>query len=631
MALASLTIDINAKLANLEKDMGKAAHLAEKNAKKMGNAFNLMRTAMTALAGVGVIRLFKGTLDSSIELQDELYHLSKQTGIAADDLAGLKFAADQNGSSLDMVARAIKDMSYRMETTPDKFRKLGINATDATGALIQMSDIVSQMPDGLKKSALLAELLGKDAGPKLAEFLSLGGAAMRDYIERGKGIYQVTEKSADEARKYKDEMAQLQTHLDGLGVSIANKLLPGLVEAAHGMNDAAEAGNALLVVWRGLSAMGKIPYDLLIPPEDIKQSLSSEGMIRDLQAEIGQLQRTKASGSGKLLQWIFGTPEEIDAEISMLTQRIDTIRKHALEIDKSTTAATKPKSSIDQSYKDSGKGDSLIAGLGKDYAGDLARKNRDLNAAAMSSIDKDYLNNLIAVEEKASRVREKIDALNISDAERKKLLAEVTPLVEEQTKAMAALRDQVEANNASWKYGATVAMTGYLEEATNTAKQTEGLFTAAFKGMEDQMAKFFRTGLTDMDAFKNAMLDMLAQIAAKKAMAGLIGMFGGGGYGDTAGVAAGVPRYEGGGFTGYGSRAGGVDGKGGFYAIMHPNETVIDHAQGKSGARSVNVTYAPSIQIDSRSDQAQVRELVDNSVRRGNAELVDQLQRQGAI
>jgi len=39
--------------------------------------------------------------------------------------------------------------------------------------------------------------------------------------------------------------------------------------------------------------------------------------------------------------------------------------------------------------------------------------------------------------------------------------------------------------------------------------------------------------------------------------------------------------FEGGGFTGNGSRTGGVDGKGGFPAILHPNETVIDHT--KSG------------------------------------------------
>lgn len=51
----------------------------------------------------------------------------------------------------------------------------------------------------------------------------------------------------------------------------------------------------------------------------------------------------------------------------------------------------------------------------------------------------------------------------------------------------------------------------------------------------------------------------------------------------TAGMIAGqtVASFDGGGFTGGGARAGGLDGKGGFMAMMHPNETVIDHTKGQ--------------------------------------------------
>ena len=46
--------------------------------------------------------------------------------------------------------------------------------------------------------------------------------------------------------------------------------------------------------------------------------------------------------------------------------------------------------------------------------------------------------------------------------------------------------------------------------------------------------------------------------------------------------------FDGGGFTGFGARAGGMDGKGGFPAILHPNETVIDHTQGQSAGANVS-------------------------------------------
>ena len=49
-----------------------------------------------------------------------------------------------------------------------------------------------------------------------------------------------------------------------------------------------------------------------------------------------------------------------------------------------------------------------------------------------------------------------------------------------------------------------------------------------------------------------------------------------------------ITGFEGGGFTGFGSRSGGMDGKGGFMAMLHPNETVTDHTQGGGGITIVN-------------------------------------------
>ena len=46
--------------------------------------------------------------------------------------------------------------------------------------------------------------------------------------------------------------------------------------------------------------------------------------------------------------------------------------------------------------------------------------------------------------------------------------------------------------------------------------------------------------------------------------------------------------FDGGGYTGMGVRAGGIDGRGGFPAILHPNETVIDHTKGQGMGATVN-------------------------------------------
>jgi hypothetical protein len=68
------------------------------------------------------------------------------------------------------------------------------------------------------------------------------------------------------------------------------------------------------------------------------------------------------------------------------------------------------------------------------------------------------------------------------------------------------------------------------------------------------------------------------------------------------------PSFDGGGYTGNGSRSGGLDGKGGFWAMMHPQETVIDHTKSgssvSSGASSGgNVTV--NVSLNETSDTSQ--------------------------
>jgi hypothetical protein len=84
-------------------------------------------------------------------------------------------------------------------------------------------------------------------------------------------------------------------------------------------------------------------------------------------------------------------------------------------------------------------------------------------------------------------------------------------------------------------------------------------------------------------------------------------------------IASTNPSFEGGGFTGYGSRSGGVDGRGGFPAVLHPNETIIDHTKGGGGqqpnaVRIINV-LDPSV-VGDYLDTDAGEEIIMNVVRR---------------
>lgn len=99
------------------------------------------------------------------------------------------------------------------------------------------------------------------------------------------------------------------------------------------------------------------------------------------------------------------------------------------------------------------------------------------------------------------------------------------------------------------------------------------------------------------------------------------GIFGGGTGGfaklpATGPVPIARPSFDGGGYTGSGSRSGGLDGKGGFMALMHPQETVIDHTKGQSTG-DVKVTSEILVSVDQNGN-------LQAYVERTAAETVDQ-------
>lgn len=60
---------------------------------------------------------------------------------------------------------------------------------------------------------------------------------------------------------------------------------------------------------------------------------------------------------------------------------------------------------------------------------------------------------------------------------------------------------------------------------------------------------------------------------------------------------SGLPGFAGGGYTGNGPRSGGLDGRGGFMAMLHPRETVVDHAQGNGGSGAASTTATVVINV----------------------------------
>lgn len=165
--------------------------------------------------------------------------------------------------------------------------------------------------------------------------------------------------------------------------------------------------------------------------------------------------------------------------------------------------------------------------------------------------------------------------------------------------ALAANEDyynKLDKLRGDWANGAKESFADYLDSAKDVAGQTYDRFNNALKGTEDAIVEFVRTGKLSFSDLADSIIADLIRIQVRQTIASGVAAFQGSGlYGSLFGgsssnskASAGLDAllttsklfsFDGGGNTGSGSRLGGVDGKGGFMAILHPQETVIDHTK----------------------------------------------------
>ena len=79
-------------------------------------------------------------------------------------------------------------------------------------------------------------------------------------------------------------------------------------------------------------------------------------------------------------------------------------------------------------------------------------------------------------------------------------------------------------------------------------------------------------------------------------------------------------KYEGGGYTGSGPRSGGLDGKGGFMAMLHPRETIIDHTKGQSAGGTV-VNQVFNISANTSDD---TKRLITQTIAQASPAIINQ-------
>lgn len=160
-----------------------------------------------------------------------------------------------------------------------------------------------------------------------------------------------------------------------------------------------------------------------------------------------------------------------------------------------------------------------------------------------------------------------------------------------------------------------------LIKSTQETGDTLSVFAEqAARNMQDAFADFLFDPFSEgLDGMLVGFLKVIQRMLAEQLAAKLFGSVASGGFGGadliTGAVGSllggGIPGFAGGGSTGNGPRSGGLDGEGGFLAMMHPQEIVTDlqgSAVRSEGAQApINVTSVLALNPESINEAMSTR------------------------
>lgn len=203
-----------------------------------------------------------------------------------------------------------------------------------------------------------------------------------------------------------------------------------------------------------------------------------------------------------------------------------------------------------------------------------AEAYRDLTRDALQFIEEQHLEAqaLGMTQEAANRLRYEQEMLNKAANDNIKLSTEQRAELSGLAAGMAAAEESTRRLTEIYDFGKEV-FSGFFSDMKSGLQEGQSFWEA-----------LGNAGANALDKIADRALGMAADgifdMIFGSIMGGITGGLGAGGPGFLGGGASSWgPSFDGGGDTGYGSRTGGVDGRGGFRAILHPNETVIDHTR----------------------------------------------------
>jgi len=562
-----------------------------------------MRSALAVTAGAAGFGLL---VKKNLEAIDSLSKTAQKIGTTTEALSALRYAAEISGvqtSTLDMAmqrfTRRLAEAAKGTGEAKGALKELNINASSLMKLpldeqMLILSDRFSKVTNSADKVRLAMKLFDSE-GVALVNTLGLGAEEMKALMQEAETLGLVM--SGDAAKGVEDANDAL-TNLKSLFIGLARQMTAGLAPAIHAISE-------------------------MLKKDMLKQIELAGGSIEDFGRQIA-------------VDFIEGAKKAVRAGAAIGNAVIGTYNA-MISAKAKFDSLMGNSSSFDALQEELDIVNEMIEGgfLGKFRIGadnlfwndkELANKKHELMVAMKELQDVGQGTSLI-VPIDISGVLSGLNEAQEKTENYKKATDTIVNANANATESVSTFRQAFDDFSNQ--------LPTYEEGITSLTNNAMDAFTKGFTDAITGAANFADAMKAMAKSVVDSLIKMLVQYYITQSIFGAItGMFGGGGNANAAGNAAGTNlggsmSMDGGGFTGYGSRSGGVDGKGGFPAILHPNETVIDHTKGQSSGvvvqQTINVTTgvqqtvrAEIVQLMPQIAQAAKGAVADARLRGGN-------------
>lgn len=290
---ATLTVDMNMKIAEFEQQLDKAVATSKRSSKLIEDSFHGLRE-LAGFIGVSLgVHAFVESIKSVVDATIELGKASEKTGIAIEALSGLKAAAQDVELPFDELTALLAKFSKAIDNGSPAFARLGFSladiqrfSKDPAQALGEVADKFNKMAAGAGKAAISMELFGK-AGVAAIPFLNQGSKGFGEAAASAKSFGDVvTKESLAAMLAFDDQLDRVGHALAGIKQSLVDGLVPALTVLAKAFADSTQESegfkreaSGIGEVFRVVSVLGvnfayvfrQIGVELAYSAEQIKQ------------------------------------------------------------------------------------------------------------------------------------------------------------------------------------------------------------------------------------------------------------------------------------------------------------------------------------------------------------------------